>query len=111
MGTGRAGRAPVSAGDAFDLVVIVDCNPDVLVLGDDVTPAFGQQEKLVDSMALVVGGSASITAVAAARLGLRVALGGASGGEAAGGFMLAELAAAGGGTAAVAAPAEDPSRI
>ena len=27
-----------------DLVVLGDCNPDVLVLGDDVTPAFGQQE-------------------------------------------------------------------
>ena len=33
----------------LDLVVIGDCNPDVLVLGDDVTPAFGQQEKLVDA--------------------------------------------------------------
>ena len=54
-----------------DLVVIGDCNPDVLVLGDDVTPAFGQQEKLVDSVSLVVGGSAAITAVAAARLGVR----------------------------------------
>ena len=51
-----------------------DCNPDVLVLGDDVAPAFGQQEKLVGSISLVVGGSAAITAVAAARLGLRVAL-------------------------------------
>jgi sugar/nucleoside kinase (ribokinase family) len=79
----------------FDLIVIGDCNPDVLVVGDDVTPAFGQEEKLVDSMSLVVGGSASITAVAAARLGLRVALVGAIGDDAAGNFMLAELAKAG----------------
>jgi sugar/nucleoside kinase (ribokinase family) len=57
-----------------DLVVIGDCNPDVLVLGDDVTPAFGQQEKLVGSISLVIGGSAAIAAVAAARLGLSVAL-------------------------------------
>ena len=57
-----------------DLVVLGDCNPDVLVLGGDVTPAFGQQEKLVGSIDLVVGGSAAITAVAAARLGLTVAL-------------------------------------
>jgi sugar/nucleoside kinase (ribokinase family) len=83
------------SGEPVDLLVIGDCNPDVLVLGDDVTPAFGQQEKLVTSMSLVVGGSASITAVAAARLGLRVALVAAVGDDAAGTFMLAELARAG----------------
>ena len=76
----------------FDLVVIGDCNPDVLVLGDDVTPAFGQQEKLVDRMSLEIGGSASITAVAAARLGLRVALIATVGRDAAGTFMLDALA-------------------
>jgi sugar/nucleoside kinase (ribokinase family) len=80
---------------AFDLIVIGDCNPDVLVVGGDVTPAFGQEEKLVDSMSLVVGGSASITAVAAARLGLRVALIAAIGDDAAGNFMLGELSRAG----------------
>ena len=79
---------------AFDLIVIGDCNPDVLVVGSDVTPAFGQEEKLVDSMSLVVGGSAAITAVAAARLGLRVALVAAIGADAAGDFMLGELARA-----------------
>jgi hypothetical protein len=57
----REPREPRHA-DAFDLVVIGDCNPDVLVLGDDLAPAFGQQEKLVASMSLVTGGSASITA-------------------------------------------------
>ena len=76
----------------LDLVVIGDCNPDVLVLGSDVTPAFGQQEKLVDRMSLEIGGSASITAVAAARLGLRVALVAAVGPDAAGNFMLDALA-------------------
>ena len=76
----------------LDLVVIGDCNPDVLVLGADVTPAFGQQEKLVDRMSLEIGGSASITAVAAARLGLRVALVAAVGPDAAGTFMLDALA-------------------
>jgi sugar/nucleoside kinase (ribokinase family) len=80
---------------SFDLIVIGDCNPDVLVLGGDVTPAFGQEEKLVDSMSLVVGGSAAITALAAARLGLRVALVAAIGADAAGNFMLTELARAG----------------
>ena len=91
--------------------MIGDCNPDVLVLGDDVTPAFGQQEKLVDSMALVVGGSASITAIAAARLGLRVALVAAIGDDAAGGFMLAELAAAGVDTAAMPVRPRSPTGI
>jgi sugar/nucleoside kinase (ribokinase family) len=94
---------------AFDLVVIGDCNPDVVVRGDDLTPAFGQQEKLVDSMSLVVGGSASITAVAAARLGLRVALVAAIGDDAAGGFMLAELKAAGVDTRAMPVRPQSPT--
>jgi len=78
-----------------DLVVLGDCNPDVLVLGSDVAPAFGQQEKLVDGISLVIGGSAAITAVAAARLGLRVALVAAVGADPAGEFMRDQLAAEG----------------
>ncbi|HEY3733646.1 MAG TPA: carbohydrate kinase family protein [Streptosporangiaceae bacterium] len=76
-----------------DLVVVGDCNPDVLVLDDDVIPQFGQQEKLVDRISLLIGGSAAITAVAAARLGLRVALVAAVGDDPAGNFMLSQLAA------------------
>jgi sugar/nucleoside kinase (ribokinase family) len=79
----------------YDLVVLGDCNPDVLVTGDDVTPSFGQQEKLVDGISLVVGGSAAITAVAAARLGLRVALAAAVGADPAGRFMLDQLSTSG----------------
>ena len=86
----------------FDLVVIGDCNPDVLVLGPDVTPVFCQAEKLVDRMSLEIGGSASITAVAAARLGLRVALAAAVGRDAAGTFMLDALAREGVDVSAVA---------
>jgi sugar/nucleoside kinase (ribokinase family) len=78
-----------------DLVVLGDCNPDVLVLGSDVDPVFGQQEKLVDGISLVIGGSAAITAVAAARLGLRVALVAAVGADPAGAFMRDQLAAEG----------------
>ena len=85
----------------LDLLVLGDCNPDVLVLGDDVAPAFGQQEKLVGSISLVVGGSAAITAVAAARLGLRVALAAAIGSDPAGEFMLGQLAGEGVDTTAV----------
>jgi sugar/nucleoside kinase (ribokinase family) len=79
----------------YDLVVLGDCNPDVLVTGDDVTPSFGQREKLVGGISLVIGGSAAITAVAAARLGLRVALAAAVGADPAGRFMLDQLSAAG----------------
>jgi sugar/nucleoside kinase (ribokinase family) len=85
-------REATPAGRDIDLVVIGDCNPDVLVLGGDTTPAFGQQEKLVDNIGLVIGGSAAITAVAAARLGLRVALVAAVGADPAGTFMLDQLA-------------------
>jgi len=85
----------------LDLVVVGDANPDVLVLGDDVTPAFGQQEKLVGSISLVIGGSAAITAVAAARLGVRVALVAAVGADPAGTFMLDQLAREGVGTGSV----------
>jgi sugar/nucleoside kinase (ribokinase family) len=94
---------------SHDLVVVGDCNPDVLVLGDDVTPAFGQAEKLVASIGLVAGGSAAITAVAAARLGLRVALVAAVGADAAGELMLAALAAEGVDTAAVAVRKREPT--
>jgi sugar/nucleoside kinase (ribokinase family) len=85
----------------LDLLVIGDCNPDVLALGNDVTPDFDQREKLVDTISLVVGGSAAITAVAAARLGLRVALAAAIGADPAGEFMLGQLAAEGVDTVAV----------
>jgi len=101
--------AAVPPEQPVDLVVIGDCNPDVLVLGDDVTPAFGQQEKLVPTMSLVVGGSASITAVAAARLGLSVALVAAVGDDPAGQFMLGQLAREGVATGAVAVRGDAPT--
>ncbi len=75
---------------AFDLVVLGDANPD-LVLRGDVEPAFGQAEKLVDEATLTVGGSGAITACGAARLGLRVAFCGVVGDDAFGRFMRDEL--------------------
>jgi sugar/nucleoside kinase (ribokinase family) len=102
--------SPPERGPApLDLVVIGDCNPDVMVVGGDVTPAFGQQEKLVDRISLEVGGSASITAVAAARLGLRVALAAAVGDDPAGRFMLGQLAAEGVDTSFVAVRSDAPT--
>ena len=32
----------------FDLLVLGDANPDLVMLGSDVEPAFGQAERLVD---------------------------------------------------------------
>jgi sugar/nucleoside kinase (ribokinase family) len=101
-GGGRAG---------VDLVVVGDANPDVLVIGDDVTPEFGQKEKLVRSGSLAVGGSAAITAVAAARLGLSVALVAAIGPDPAGEFMRGELARAGVDTSSLAVRAAEPTGL
>jgi sugar/nucleoside kinase (ribokinase family) len=58
----------------IDLLVIGDVNADLLVKGDDPVPIFGQVEKLVDGGLLTVGGSSSIMACGASRLGLRTAL-------------------------------------
>jgi sugar/nucleoside kinase (ribokinase family) len=76
----------------FDLLVVGDCNPDLLLLGSDVVPEFGQREKVVDTAQLVVGGSAAIAACGAARLGLDTAFVGAVGRDLLGTFMLDALA-------------------
>jgi sugar/nucleoside kinase (ribokinase family) len=79
----------------IDLLVVGDCNPDLLLAGGDVTPEFGQAEKVVEEARLLVGGSATIVACAAARLGLSVALVAAVGDDLFGRFMLDELTARG----------------
>jgi sugar/nucleoside kinase (ribokinase family) len=106
---GSEDRRGSECGRGYDLVVIGDCNPDVLVAGDDVTPSFGQREKLVETMSLVIGGSAAITAVAAARLGLRVALVAAVGADPAGEFMRDQLRRKGVDTAAVIVRPAEPT--
>ncbi len=78
----------------LDLFVLGDVNPDVIVSGTQLSPRFDQVEQLVDRAALVVGGSASITAVAAARLGLSVGLCGVVGDDDLGRFMIDRLTAA-----------------
>src|SRR6266511_2389063 len=75
----------------FDLLVLGDANPDLIVRGD-VAPEFGQAEKLVDRADLVIGGSGAIAACGAARLGLRVAFSGVVGEDVFGRFMLDALA-------------------
>ncbi|MDR8412570.1 carbohydrate kinase family protein [Nonomuraea sp. 3-1Str] len=76
----------------FDLLVVGDANPDVIVSGAPRRPAFGQREELVDTGDLVLGGSGAITACGAARLGLRVAFAGRVGDDPAGAFVLDTLA-------------------
>lgn len=74
----------------FDLLVLGDVNPDLVLIGD-VVPAFGQAERLVDEARLVIGGSGAITACGAARLGLRTAIVGVVGDDIFGRFMLEGL--------------------
>jgi hypothetical protein len=50
--------------DPFDLLVLGDANPDLVMTGD-VEPAFGQAERLVDEARLTVGGSGAIVATGA----------------------------------------------
>ncbi len=58
----------------LDLLVVGDLNPDVIVSSPQLSPEFGQVEQIVDRASLVLGGSAAISAVGAARLGLAVGL-------------------------------------
>lgn len=82
------------ASKPFDLVVVGEINPDLILTGD-VTPAFGQVEQLVDDAALTIGSSSAIFACGAARLGLRVAFVGKIGDDVFGQFMRDQLATRG----------------
>jgi sugar/nucleoside kinase (ribokinase family) len=72
----------------FDLLVLGEINPDLILSGDDVTPAFAQVEKLVETVTLTIGASSVITACATARLGLRTTFVGVVGDDVFGHFML-----------------------
>ena len=72
----------------FDLLVVGEVNPDVIVADPDPRPAFGQAERIVQDIRLAVGSSSVIMACAAARLGLRVAMVGVVGDDVFGRFML-----------------------
>ncbi|WP_406146448.1 carbohydrate kinase family protein [Streptomyces sp. NBC_01012] len=79
----------------FDLLVIGDANPDI-VLGPLDTPlAFGQREQLVDTGLLTLGGSGAIMACGAARLGMKVAFAGRVGDDDAGRYVRSVLDARG----------------
>jgi len=87
----------VRPGPGYDVLVLGDLNPD-LVLTGDVVPRFGQAEQLLDDAQLLIGGSGAITAHGLARLGLRVGLVAQVGEDAFGDLMLARMEQAGVGT-------------
>ncbi|WUW26460.1 carbohydrate kinase family protein [Streptomyces sp. NBC_01463] len=79
----------------YDLLVVGDANPDVILGPLDGPLAFGQREQLVESGSFTIGGSAAIMACGAARLGLRVAFAGRVGDDEAGRYLRDTLAARG----------------
>lgn len=81
--------------DRVDVLVLGDANPDLVLRGGQVEPAFHQTERLVGEAILTIGGSGSIFACAAAELGLRVALIGVVGEDLFGAFMKESLKAHG----------------
>ncbi|MEV1240065.1 carbohydrate kinase family protein [Nonomuraea sp. NPDC050022] len=91
----------------FDLLVIGDANPDVILGPLDAPLAFEQREQLVGAGALTLGGSAAIMACGAARLGLRVAFAGRVGDDDAGRYVRDALNARGVDTEALRV---DPAR-
>jgi sugar/nucleoside kinase (ribokinase family) len=82
---GRAADKP------FDLLVLGDCNPDLILSGDQLEPRFGQIERIITDAELTIGGSGSIMAAGAARLGLRTAQIGVVGGDLFGRYMTEAL--------------------
>ena len=57
----------------FDILVVGELNPDLIVSKPDLQPRFDQTEIIVDSAVLRIGSSSAIFACGAARLGLKVA--------------------------------------
>ena len=58
----------------IDVLVFGDLCVDLILTGNDVTPEFGQKEKLVDGYSLEMGGSCSIFACQTGKLGLKTVL-------------------------------------
>ena len=95
----------------LDLLVLGDANPDLVLHGGDVTPAFGQTERIVDAGTLSVGGSGAIMACAAAKLGLRVGFAGVVGDDPFGRYMQDELVARGVDVAGVVVDPHRPTGV
>lgn len=85
----------------LDVLVFGEINPDVIVRAADPRPVFGQVERFVETIELVVGSSSVIFAFGVARLGLKVAVAGLVGDDAPGRFMVEAMVGAGLDTSAV----------
>jgi sugar/nucleoside kinase (ribokinase family) len=75
----------------YDILTFGDLCVDLILSGGDIVPEFGQVEKLVSEYTLEMGGSCSIFACQAARLGMKVAILGRVGRDAFGELILARL--------------------
>ena len=74
----------------IDILVVGEVNADLILTGD-ASPVFGQVEKVVDDATLTIGGSGTIFACGAARLGLQVAYSGVVGDDLFGRYLLESL--------------------
>ncbi|MGC4944072.1 carbohydrate kinase family protein [Kribbella sp. DT2] len=95
----------------FDLLVLGDANPDVVIGPVNQPLVFGQRERLVPTGSLCLGGSAAIMACGAARLGLKVAFAGRIGDDPAGTFVRSALEERGVDTSALVVDPELPTPL
>ena len=65
----------------IDILAFGDICVDLIISGGDVVPEFGQKEKLVDDYSLEMGGSCTIFACQAAKLGLKTVVAGKVGND------------------------------
>ncbi|NMC06705.1 MAG: sugar kinase [Candidatus Lokiarchaeota archaeon] len=79
----------------YDILTIGDCCVDFILSGGSVVPEFGQKEKIVDNYFLEMGGSCTIFACQAAKLGLKTAVIGKVGADPFGDLILQRLSGAG----------------
>ncbi len=79
----------------FDVMVFGDLCADFILSSKDITPEFGQKEKLVNNYSLEMGGSCSIFSCQTAKLGLKTAVVGKLGRDAFGEVVINTLKSAG----------------
>jgi sugar/nucleoside kinase (ribokinase family) len=75
----------------YDVLTFSDMCVDLILSGPDVTPQFGQVEKLIDDYTLEMGGSCNIFACQCAKLGLKTAVFGRVGSDSFGRLVLDRL--------------------
>lgn len=89
--TDRMNRLSLKSSPSHDVVTFGDLCVDLVVSGPDVSPEFGQVEKIVEDYSLEMGGSCSLFACQAARLGLRTGIVGKVGQDSFGDLILCRL--------------------